>query len=187
MLSPQMQLPLKGPQIKRGSVQLDIDRCECNVGCAVNSPEKEQLKLPSNHNRKRVSIMLNEDMLRNGYPSLLILANGEDYDPCLNLNDKPGKSALKKRIGEDISKMEILSNCNDDSISDASDSYEMVEYGLNPYEIQLLRQSRRKSCLCWHPDVIFNEKEDSECTDAFPEDFIARLDQYYMDTEVTCI
>ena len=87
---------------------------------------------------------------------------------------------------EGKAKLDIV-DCSDDtiSISDASDSYEMVEYGLNPYEMKKLRQSRRKSCLCWHPDVIFNEREDSESVDTFSHDFMARMDHNYTDTEVT--
>ena len=79
--------------------------------------------------------------------------------------------------------IDILSDT--DLISLASNSYEMIEYGLNPYEIEALKMSRRKSCLCKHSDVILSQKEDSEYTDTFPEEFIARLDHFYMDSEVT--
>ena len=40
------------------------------------------------------------------------------------------------------------------------------------------KQSRRKSCLCWAPDVIFHEKEDSDCVEVFPPDIQIRLDQF---------
>ena len=40
------------------------------------------------------------------------------------------------------------------------------------------KQSRRKSCLCWAPNVIFNDKEDSESTEVFPQDIQIRMDQY---------
>ena len=61
----------------------------------------------------------------------------------------------------------------------------MIEYGLNPYEIEAQKMTRRKSCLCPHSDLIFSEKEDSECTETFPEEFMGRLDHFYMDSEVT--
>jgi hypothetical protein len=129
--------------------------------------------------------VIDEDMLHNGYPSLLILDN--DNDSCQKHLGNP-MSPLKKNEPSDhhdnINGIGILSNCSHDSISEASDSYEMVEYGLNPYEVEALKMSRRKSCLCWHPDVIFNEREDSESMDTFPEDFMARLDQYDLDSEV---
>ena len=40
------------------------------------------------------------------------------------------------------------------------------------------KQSRRKSCLCWAPDVIFNDKEDSDCLEVLPQDIQIRMDQY---------
>ena len=40
------------------------------------------------------------------------------------------------------------------------------------------KQSRRKSCLCWAPDVIFHEKEDSDCVEVFPPDIQIRMDQF---------
>ena len=100
------------------------------------------------------------------------------------------KSYLKRYLGYTDenhyrrTKLEILSNCSDDHVIRTPDSYEMVEYGLNPLEMKALKQSRRKSCLCWHPDVIFNDKGDSESEDTFPQDFMTRLDEYYIDSEV---
>ena len=129
-------------------------------------------------------------MLRNGYPSLLILSNDQDYDPCPKLlgNAMSSEKNYEPIDHHDIRNgIDIFSNCNNDSISEASDSYEMVEYGLNPYEIKALEMSRRKSCICWHPDVIFNERDDSESMDTFHEDFKARLDQYDLDSEVRFI
>ena len=166
----------------RGSVQLDIGLCPCRHS-GESSPERSRssLQIPS---RKRVSIMLDDELLRNGYPSLLILGNNQDYE-------KPVKSFLKKSLGDVLdtgdnrAKMEIISNCSDDSLVDTSDSYEMVEYGLSPLEMKALKQSRRKSCLCWHPDVVFNDKTDSESEDLFPQDFMSRLDEYYIGSEVS--
>ena len=74
--------------------------------------------------------MLDEDMLRNEYPSLLILGNEQDFE-------KPVKSSLKNHLGDNEeqydmrTKLEILSNFSDDPVIETSDSYEMVEYGLN--------------------------------------------------------
>ena len=165
-------------------MQLEIKPCECkHAANEVTSPEGGHLKLPKNHNKKRVSIMLDEDMLRNGYPSLLILGNESDLQ-------KPVKSSLKKYLGEadhifdGRTTLEIISNSSDESVAETSDSYEMVEYGLNPMEMKALKHSRRKSCLCWHPDVIFNEKGDSESEDTYTQDFMGRLDEYYIDSEV---
>jgi hypothetical protein len=81
-------------------------------------------------------------------------------------------------------KLEILSNCSDDSVIETSDSYEMVEYGLNPLEMKALKHSRRTSCLCWHPGVIFNNKGDLESEDTFQQDLISRLDEYYIESQV---
>ena len=166
----------------RGSVQLDIGLCPCRYN-GESSPRRSRssLQIPS---KKRVSIMLDDELLRNGYPSLLILGNNQEYE-------KPVKSSLKKSLGDVLdtgdnrAKMEIISNCSDDSLVDTSDSYEMVEYGLSPLEMKALKQSRRKSCLCWHPDVVFNDKTDSETEDLFPQDFISRLDEYYIRSEVS--
>ena len=111
------------------------------------------------------------------------MGNDQDFE-------KSVKSSLKKYLGDKEekydgrTKLEILSNCSDDSVIETSDSYEMVEYGLSPLEMKALKQARRKSCLCWHPDVIFNDKGDSESEDTFPQDFIARLDYYYIESEV---
>ena len=71
-----------------------------------------------------------------------------------------------------------------DSISQASNSYEMVEYGLNPYEAEELKPKRKRSCVCEHPDpdILIKETEDSEF---FPDDFISRIDHLYTtDSEV---
>ena len=70
-----------------------------------------------------------------------------------------------------------------DLISEDSNSYVMVEYGLNPYERRKL--TRRKSCLCRHQDIIFHDTEDSEFTDTLPEDILGQLDHYYLDKKVT--
>ena len=166
----------------RGSVQLEIGVCPCK-NSGKSSPERSQSSLQI-LGRKRVSIVLDDELLRNGYPSLLILGNDQNYE-------KPVKSSLKKFLGDALdtentkAKMEIISNRSDDSLVDTSDSYEMVEYGLNPLEMKALKQSRRKSCLCWHPDVVFNDKTDSESEDLFPQDFMSRLDEYYIGSEVS--
>ena len=176
---PPLNLSSTKPRLSGGSVQLEIEQCECRQG----SPGSDHLLLPTNHNKKRVSIMLDEELLRNGYPSLLILGDNRDFE-------KPLKSSLKKSNGDTDNifdgrtGLEILSNCSDDSVLDTSDSYEMVEYGLNPLEMKALKQSRRKSCLCWHPDVIFNERGDTESEDTDTQDFMARLDEYFINTEV---
>ena len=70
-----MKPPTIRPRGSGSSVQLEIERCDCSNFSGKNSPENSNLKLPNNHNKKRVSIMLDEVMLRNGYPSLLILGN----------------------------------------------------------------------------------------------------------------
>ena len=70
---------------------------------------------------------------------------------------------------------DIISNT--DSISLASNSYEMIEYGLNPIEIEGLKTSQRKNCLCNHSDI-------SEYPETFFEEFMSRPDNFYTDTEV---
>jgi len=44
---------------------------------------------------------------------------------------------------------------------------------------------RRKSFLCWAPDVIFNEKEDSDCIEVFPGEIQVRLEQQCYSDQVT--
>jgi hypothetical protein len=88
-----MKYPTGKPRGSGGSVQLEIERYECSNFSGKNSFENSNLKLPINHNKKRVSIMLDEDMLRNRYPSLLILGNDYNFE-------KPVKSSLKKYLGD---------------------------------------------------------------------------------------
>ena len=68
----------------------------------------------------------------------------------------------------------MLNYCNSDS-----NSLKPVKNG---------KHSRRKSCLCWAPDVIFNDKEDSESTEVFPEHIQIRMDAYqsFIETSVSC-
>ena len=93
------------PQLKRDSIQLEIDTCQCQEG---NGNIKKLQK-------KRVSIMLSEEMMLNGYPSLLILDSQQSYDPCIRPHDREIRSALKKSdqtkvIHQDRSKLEIVQN-----------------------------------------------------------------------------
>ena len=90
-------------QLKRDSIQLEIDTCQCREG---NGNIKKLQK-------KRVSIMLSEEMMLNGYPSLLILDSEQACDPLLRPQEHVVRSALKrsdqtKEMHEDRSKLEIV-------------------------------------------------------------------------------
>ena len=118
--------------------------------------EAKHMVNPKYGKKKRVSIMLKDEILQD--------EKSENYYSV---------HFIKQDTRDAI---DMISNT--DSISIASHSYEMIENGLNPYEIEALKMSRRKSCLCKHSDLIFSEKEDSEYTNNFPEEFMGRLGHF---------
>ena len=128
---------------------------------AISQPSTTKtghIMFPGQDETKRVTVILDEEYL---------LPNNQDKKetrPEVHDNHHGG-------IGLEL-----------DSISEASNSYVMVEYGLNPYERKKL--TRRKSCLCRHQDIIFHDTKDAEFTDTFMEDILARVDHYYLDREV---
>jgi hypothetical protein len=138
--------------------------------------------VPRYAKKKRVSNMLTDEELINEY--FQFEHDGETITESLGESRTSSRHYYCKHLKQDTNYAIDISS-NTDSISIASNSYEMIEYGLNPYEIEDLKMSRRKSCLCKHSAVIFGENEDSEYTDTFPEEFIATLDHFYMDSEVT--
>ena len=73
-----------------------------------------------------------------------------------------------------------------ETISLASNSYEMIEFGLNPYEVDVGQNARRRrSCMCNnHEDFIFKDGEVIEDPDTLPVELLTRLDDYYLDSEV---
>jgi hypothetical protein len=81
----------KGADTKRGSVHLDIDTSQCQCG-------RQKTSSP-NQNKKRVSIMLSDEMMLDGYPSLLILGREVDEEGGQN-QDQIIKSVLKKSCKE---------------------------------------------------------------------------------------
>ena len=56
--------------------------------------------------------------------------------------------------------------------SETEDCYEMVEFGLNPYEAR-----RRQSCICWRPAVILEAEEEN--TTEIPNEISFRMDDLY--------
>ena len=141
---------------------------------------KRMLKHPSG---KRVSIMLDDGLLLNGYPSLLTFGSDQDLK-------NPVRSSLMNSLYDTLeakhykAKLELNSNSRNYSLSDISDSYEMIEYGLTPLEMKTFNQSRRKSCLCWHPNVVFNGKEDMEFDDFVTQELMPHIDDCYRETDV---
>jgi len=177
--------------------QLELESCGCNEASTPNT-ELGLLTVPQYHKNKRFSIIVEEELLRNGYPSLLIV-NGQRHLSCNNLNnlpaDKLNKTSYQVKLapvmggegrangaGGGVGGSKRDRNEESRSVSDSSDSYEMIEYGLNLNSTIKTskngKQSRRKSCLCWAPDVIFNDKEDSDCAEVFPQEITNIMDQY---------
>lgn len=137
--------------------------------------------------RKRVSIRVEDE--KEVAPIIVI----QTPDPLLRLQEKPRKSSMKSSSGRrqggclrvekemDIIPHVILpeparingvkavarpvGSLDMETISNDSNSYEMVEYGLSP----LQQQQRRKSCLCWHPQLHFDAREEpsAESVDSF--------------------
>ena len=106
---------------------------------------------------------------------------------CVANNFHEGEVSSKRRnCFKDFEDFQSTSEAIEtDSISVASDSYEMLEYGLNPYEKEVEQPTtRRRSCVCGNNEkFIIGEPADVE--DNFSEPFVARLDHYYMDSEVS--
>ena len=77
------------------------------------------------------------------------------------------KSSMKASCSHSIREIREVQNlrtektpCVLKTLSQDSNLYEMVEYGLHPYpDLQ-----RRKSCLCWNPSLHFTAREEPSCT-----------------------
>jgi len=148
--------------------------------------------------RKRVSIRVEaEEYEREVAPVIVIQTPA---DPLLRLQEKPRKSSMKANSGRrqgcptECSRREVdaipcvlvadtcrrngvkdSSHCVEvETISNDSNSYEMVEYGLNP----LQQQQRRKSCLCWHPQLHFDAREEPSADSV--DSFIPQRDTGFM-------
>ena len=67
-----------------------------------------------------------------------------------------------------------------ETISQDSNSYEMVEYGLHPYP----DRQRRKSCLCWNPSLHFTAREEPSCT-ATVDSFLAHQETSFLGGHVS--
>ena len=76
---------------KRDSIHLDIDRshCKCRAGRA---------KTASQERKRRVSILLSDEMMLDGYPSLLIL--GKEAEEQNNSHHRAITSVLKRTYQE---------------------------------------------------------------------------------------
>jgi hypothetical protein len=70
---------------------LDIDTSQCQCG--------RQKAYSPNLNKKRVSLMLSDEMMLDGYPSLLILGREGDEESSQN-QERYIKSVLKKSCKE---------------------------------------------------------------------------------------
>ena len=170
-------------KIKRKILDRAWNETEANRRTNLSEPIK------NNHTNHIVQIKSNPNLFQ-GKDDSTYKRRGGSTAPKKEHLMVPGQVEAKRvslMLDEKIKSKVNENNCDElgidfDSISEDSNSYVMVEYGLNPYERRKL--TRRKSCLCQHQDIIFHETEDSEITDTFPEDFLARLDHYHLDREV---
>ena len=82
---------LRGDHRKRDSIHLDIDRshCNCREGTAFTGSQER---------KKRVSILLSDEMMLDGYPSLLIL--GKETEEQNNSHHSAITSVLKRTYKE---------------------------------------------------------------------------------------
>ena len=73
---------------KRDSIHLDIDRSHCKCRASTASQER----------KRRVSILLSDEMMLDGYPSLLIL--GKEAEEQNNSHHRAITSVLKRSYQE---------------------------------------------------------------------------------------
>ena len=148
--------------------------------------DKFTLKIDVEGQKEKENI-LTEDLMKVSLYRTRNLRRHRDF--YIVSNENPHTCFFDSKLGQRMANNSLkdTNKCNElDSISEASNSFEMVDYGLNPYTVEEMSSARRESCHCKQEnDLVFKDGIFQDLpTEAFVDDPVTRMDRFYVETEV---